>query len=210
MLLALAALACFVPDADAAAQTCLGNPSYREHRVQAAGRAGVTGDDLTYGASLGGSFFRWDFQSIRFTSGTAANGFDVLTAGYGIEHGSARIAVCPLVEYARLFAGSSTVFSRRSASEEVGGFVGLVLNERAERRIVVSFGVSYHRQVTELTSLVPDLPDQRLESTLTRARIGAGVAIGRRMMLTPFFFLPLDGSDVRFVFVTAVTVGFGG
>jgi hypothetical protein len=197
--------------ADAAAQTCLGLPSFSEGPYQAAlgvsftegaqgfgGGAALGTDDIFAGAAL-------VFTNVSDADSIATSFAANVGATYVINDRE-RIEACPVASVIIRSGPDAGEVDTRGVGLRAGGRLGLLAAESGNVDIVPTFGfdIAYDRITAEVGPVETTVRD-----TYVIVRAGVGFILNERVAFVPALGVPLgiDGADPEFSFVVALNFG---
>lgn len=200
--------------AQAAAQTCVGMPSFSSGKMQVA--AGSTFQD---GAnSFGGTFGYGTPKGLYGKAGIGTTSYDVvgssfdLNAGGGYQiplHASRTAELCPV---ANLSLGSGpndvqgTGIDMSNRTFSLGASVGAVLGRNPQLRILPNAAFQFANTRSTVDNGTSSLSDSESYALLT---LGTGFVFNSRFSLNPSINIPigLTGSDASFGLAGAMNFG---
>jgi len=202
-------LACLAP-VPAAAQPCIGRPSFSDAPWQARVQSSFSDSSKTFGPSLSrgvGDFFIGAFGDLDGFSGIDQSAASIggtigLDRGFGRDR---RVHGCPIVTALHQFGPSvgGTDFSANVAS--FGGRVGIVANDNPALQVVPTFGMDL-----QVERDMANFNGQSTSSSrnFTVARFGVGFVFNRRTSIVPEI-IELFGvsSDTTFRMTAAFNFG---
>jgi hypothetical protein len=192
----------FLAARPAAAQLCVGSPSFGygpyQANIGASFSDGVRGIDAGFAAGGEAVFGGAGVTVLNFT------GADVRTAGVFAQVGAElagdrenKILLCPIVRLDVLAGPDSGPVDTSTVGLSGGGALGVIVHDQGDLQVVPFFGLSvvYARTTAEFGGVETSFSD-----TGGRADLGLGFIFNRNAAITPSLAIPLatGGSDATF------------
>jgi hypothetical protein len=201
--------------AQAAAQTCVGMPSFSSGQMQITG-----GGQFADGAnSFGGTFGYGAPKGLYGKAGIGTTSYDGLdgssldfgvSGGYQVPLHASKVAeLCPVASLS-LGSGPNDIFSTgtdmSSRTFALGASVGTVLGRSPQLRFVPNGSFQFANSRVKLDDGTNSASDSQSYGLLT---LGTGFVFNARFSLNPSISIPvgLDGGDASFGLVGAMNFG---
>jgi hypothetical protein len=197
---------------EAAAQTCLGMPSFRDGQFQVS--AGAAFREGAQGFGGGGALGTDDLFVGATVSVTDVEAADSTATAFAMNVGASfvvnereRIQACPVASVILTGGPDVAGVDVSGVGLRAGGRLGLVAYESGDLELVPTFGVdiAYDR----INGDVGDVETTLARETYMILRVGAGIILNKRVGIVPVLSVPvgLDGSDAEFSFLVAYNFG---
>ena len=202
----------FLAARPAAAQLCVGNPSFGDGPYQASIAAsfsdGVRGIDAGFAAGGEAIFGGAGVTVLNFTD------LDERTAGV-FAHVGAEVAgnrentilLCPIVRLDVLAGPDIGPVDTSSVGLQGGGALGVIVHDQGDLLVAPFFGLSavYGRTTSEFAGVETTFSD-----TGGRADLGVGFIFNRNAAITPSVAIPFATGGADATFTIRFTFNFGG
>lgn len=197
---------------EAAAQTCLGMPSFRDGQFQVS--VGAAFSEGAQGFRGGGALGTDDlFVGVSFDV-TDVDGADSTATSFAANVGASfvvnereRIQACPVASVILTGGPDVAGVDVSGVGLRAGGRLGIVAYESGDLELVPTFGldIAYDR----INGDVGPVETTLARETYVIARVGAGIILNKRVGIVPVLSIPLglDGADPEFSFVVAYNFG---
>jgi hypothetical protein len=196
----------------AAAQLCVGNPSFGNGTYQASIAAsfsnGVRGIDAGFAAGSAAFFGGAGVTVVNFTD------LDVRTAGVFAHAGAElagdrdnKILICPLVRLDVLGGPDIGPVDTSTVGLLGGASVGVIVHDVGDLQVVPFFGLAvvYARSTQDFAG-----DERTFSDTGGRADVGVGFLVSRNAAITPSVSIPFAAGGADPTFTIRFSFNFGG